>query len=251
MRERDLVVGLPSTAEALKNKSRTHYQIYATKEALAELQKRTHVDASKYDVEIKIMRPHEVQEQAKKLYQEFGFTYFRVPSNLFLLTSPLPEHDPTWLFNRIAPELKILALDQVSDAHNGAAILRTAAFYGVDAVLVSTKGSFGVGPNFHRMASGASEHLPIVKCGSLPKIISKLQSLDVDCLGLSEHETGAPEKITGSKGLCLVLGAEDLGLSYAVKRVLKSTVALEPQGNISSLNVSVAAAVAMDRYFRS
>ncbi len=54
-------------------------------------------------------------------------------------------------------------LDQITDVHNAAAIMRSAAFYGVDCVLISQKGNFGMGPNFARIASGALEYVKIIQ----------------------------------------------------------------------------------------
>lgn len=250
MRERDIVVGIHSIVEALKNPARTNYLLYSCDEGIQEFQKKAGVHPRKFDVELRMMNPHEVQEEAKRIFYEFDFTYNRVPSNTFLLTSPLPEREPTWLYEKVAQgPVKLLCLDQVTDAHNGAAIMRTAAFYGVDAILISMKGSFGIGPHFHRIASGASEYVEVVKCASLPKILTKLETLGVECIGLSEHAEGEVSARGEADKICLVLGAEDVGLSNAVMRVLKRKVAFVPKGKIQSLNVSVAAAIAMEKYF--
>jgi 23S rRNA (guanosine2251-2'-O)-methyltransferase len=111
------------------------------------------------------------------------------------------------------------------------------------------KGNFGMGPNFSRIASGATEHVQIVKCSSLPKILTKLIELNVEVIGLSEHATDTNLNIKDAKATCLVLGAEDEGMSNAVSRVVEKTIALKPLGRIKSLNVSVAAAVAMEKIF--
>jgi 23S rRNA (guanosine2251-2'-O)-methyltransferase len=168
-----------------------------------------------------------------------------------MLVSPIEVLDPSWIYNQLESRiaLKILALDQVTDAHNGAAIMRTAAFYGVDVILISSKGNFGLGPNFARIASGACEHVKIVRCSALPKTITKLKDLGVMCVGLSEHATEELNKLDTKNSVCLVLGAEDVGMSHAVSRVVDQTIAFKPLGKIKSLNVSVAAAIAMEKIF--
>ena len=90
-------------------------------------------------------------------------------------------------------------------------------------------------------------HLFVVK--SLPKILTKLQDMGVHCLGFSEHAKGSTESKYQAPATCLIFGAEETGMSFAVQRILQNTVAIDPQGPISSLNVSVAAAVAMEKYF--
>ena len=168
-----------------------------------------------------------------------------------MLVSPINIWEPTWIYQQLESRIpiKILALDQVTDAHNGAAIMRTAAFYGVDAILISARGSFGLGPGFSRIASGATEHVKIVRCSALPKTITKIKELGAICIGLSEHATSDLGTIDITKPICLVLGAEDVGMSHAVSRVVETTISFKPAGKIKSLNVSVAAAIAMEKIF--
>lgn len=250
--DHDLIVGIHSIAEALKNPERAVYEIVATEEGLEELKKRGGLKREEIPMsKVRLLEGHALQEEAKKIYRDLDMEFNRVPSGIFLLVSPVTILEPTWIYTQLESRipLKILALDQVTDAHNGAAIMRTAAFYGVDAVLISAKGNFGLGPNFARIASGATEHVKIVRCSALPKTITKLKELGAVCIGLSEHATGNLEKNSGKKAICLVLGAEDVGMSHAVSRVVDTTISLKPAGKIKSLNVSVAAAIAMEKIF--
>ncbi|MAF76588.1 MAG: hypothetical protein CME60_00400, partial [Halobacteriovoraceae bacterium] len=56
------------------------------------------------------------------------------------------------------------------------------------------------------------------------------------------------QEVNELKKACLVMGAEDTGLSNATRRVLEKFVSLTPQGQIKSLNVSVAAALSMEKF---
>ena len=113
------------------------------------------------------------------------------------------------------------------------------------------KNNFGHTPSFSRIASGGLEHVKIVKCASLPKFITKLQKSGVRCFGLSEHASEELKDSEIGEKNCLILGAEDVGLSNAVTRILDKTLSLKALGNTKSLNVSVAAALAMDKVFNS
>lgn len=246
-----IIVGLHSIAEALKNKNRFVTYLYASEDGLDELKKKHQITKNDLErVQIKLCSSHKLQEEAKRYYSENDFNYTRVPSQIFLIAESLEEENISWVSDRVnggkAP--KLICLDQVTDVQNAAAIMRTACFYGVEAILISAKGNFGIAPSFARIASGALEHVKIIKVASLPKAITKLKSLGYSCIGFSEHETQNVEKIDTDK-LCLVLGAEDVGLSNAVMRMLDKTVSLKSQGPIKSLNVSVAAAVAMEKFF--
>ncbi|MGZ3788413.1 MAG: TrmH family RNA methyltransferase [Bacteriovorax sp.] len=250
--DHDMIIGIHSIAEALKNPERAIFEIVATDEGLEELKRRGGLKREEIPMDkVRLLEGHALQEEAKKNYRDLDLEFQRVPSGIFLLVSPINILEPTWIYNQLESRIpiKILALDQVTDAHNGAAIMRTAAFYGVDAILISSKGNFGLGPGFARIASGATEHVKIVRCSALPKTITKIKELGATCIGLSEHASGTLGEIDKLKPICLILGAEDVGMSHAVSRVVETTIAFKPLGKIKSLNVSVAAAIAMEKIF--
>ena len=250
--ERDIIIGIHSIAEALKNPARNITRIVTTEEGIKELQSRGGMNfAQIQNFEVKKVSPHQLQEMAKKIYAELGFNFNRVPSGIYLECERLSDYDSAWLYDKVASGevQRILCLDKVTDVHNGAAILRTAAFYGVDAVIIASRGNFGSGPSFSRIASGACEYVNIVRCSSLPKLILKLMKMGVSCIGFSEHATVEAKEVEKRLPMALIMGAEDVGLSNAVERVIEKRVAFKPLGEIKSLNVSVAAAVAMEMMF--
>ena len=245
-----MVIGIHSIVCAIQNKNRNLYKLFCTEEALADLKKETEVPSEI----INLCSTHKVQEEAKIYFKKLDLEYHRVPSGVFLICSELEVHDVTYLYEQIGEKdnLKILCLDQITDVHNAAAILRTASFYGVDCVVIPDKKSFGLTPSFFRIASGAAEFVPMVGVSKLTKTITKLRSENILCLALSEHATGdlSPELIAKhKKGLCIVLGKEDVGISHAVMRLIDHHISLDTQGDIKSLNVSIAAAVTMEKCF--
>lgn len=251
MAEQDIIIGLHSIAEALKNPLRTHYRLIGTDDGMKELQRKHGLDPRRQnDLRAEFYKPDEFVKQTQEIYRHLDFEYRRIPSGVMLLTSPLEIHDSAWLYKRIeqSGNLKLLILDSVTDGHNAAAILRTASFFGCDAVVFAQKGSFGVTPSFARIASGALEHVPLVQVASLPKTLTQLAAKNIELVGFSEHAENAAENL-GVEKIALVLGAEETGLSHAVERLLTKKVALHSYGKIKSLNVSVAAALAMERCF--
>lgn len=251
MENKDLIIGVHSIAEAIKNPKRTELELFVAKENLDELKKRGSLSSLDFQrVKVNELTGHQLQEKAKKVYSHMDFHYQRVPSNMFLLATELEEQNLSYVYELLEQkrDLKILCLDQVTDVHNAAAIMRTAAFYGIDALITAVKGSFGKGPSFSRIASGALEYVPVIRCSSLPKTIARLQEKGVCCVALSEH---ADEKlnISATGPRCLIIGSEDFGISHALQRVVKMKMSLASYGAIKSLNASVAAAVSMERVF--
>ncbi len=247
----DVIFGIHSIIEAINNPLRVEKKLYFTREALAELQKKGSLEKDwRNEVELIQKSPHSLQEEAKNLCRKEDFQFQRVPSQIFLTAEPLPEKDLGYLYQMIEnPKCRLLILDGVTDVHNLAAVFRTAAFYNVSAIVVSRKGGVRLSPGFFRIASGATEYISLINTTALPRAIKQLRERGVRLLGLSEHASGPFPKDLSEGALGLVLGAEETGLSHAVRRTLVDCYALETQGSIKSLNVSVAAAVAMEKFF--
>ncbi len=250
MEEHDLIIGIHSIIAALQNPERIHVKLVGTEEGIEEIKKKIEIK----NLSIDLCSSHKLQEDAKGYFRELDLDYQRVPSGVFLITSRLEIHEVDFLYEMIAKKenLKILCLDQISDVHNAAAILRTASFYGVDCVVVPDKRSFGLTPSFFRIASGAAEYIPLVGVNKLTKTVTKLQNNNILCMALSEHAKGDLdlEKVQENEtGVCLILGREDVGISHAVLRLVENHISLKSQGEIQSLNVASAAAITMEKCF--
>lgn len=243
----DIIIGKHSIECALKNKFRTPIMLYATEEGLKELSR----DIDRRQLKIQMCSTHLFQEIAKKKYQSLDYEFSRVPSGLMLECSTLPYSNIDKFYEDCisSDQIKILALDQITDVHNGAAILRTAAFYAVDYVLYGTKNPTGFSPTFFRIASGATEYLKVVPVSNMTRTITKIQESGIHVIALSEHAQGEVTNLDNIAKKCLILGAEDKGISNAVLRTIKNHMALKSYGEIKSLNVSVAGAIAMERCF--
>jgi 23S rRNA (guanosine2251-2'-O)-methyltransferase len=245
----ELIFGLHSIAAALKNTSRVHQKLVATDEGLSELQKKHQINPKGLNVKVELMSSHQLQEAGKRLCMEMDVEFTRVPSQIFLVTSPLQTYTIQEFLKR--PDTRLLALDQITDVHNGAAILRSACFYGVNGVLIPSSKSFGLTPSFYRIASGATEYVNLIRVSSLSKAVSQLNEAGYLTVGLSEHssENLTQSDLRAQKKICLLLGAEETGLSHAVSRLVQKNLSLPSQGQIKSLNVASAAAIAMEKCF--
>ena len=250
MEDFNLVIGIHSIICALQNSHRVIHKLVGTEDGIAEIKKKVRLD----DFNVEMYAPHKVQEEAKLYFMDLELEYHRVPSGVFLICSELPILDVSELYHAVngKKNLKILCLDQITDVHNAAAIIRTASFYGVDYVVVPDKKSFGLTPSFFRIASGAAEFVPLVGVSKLTKTLTKLKELGVTNLALSEHAKGdLAENMEGGleNGLCIILGREDVGISNAVLRIVDNHISLDNIGDTQSLNVSIAAAVTMEKCF--
>lgn len=250
----DIIVGPHSVCEALLSPKRRQKEVFATDASWSDFSKKFKTSLGQLeDFKIHFLSSQELQNKVQKFCAELGFKIGRLPGQVFLKTTPLEVYDHQWLFQQVKEEQvrQILCCDQVTDMQNAAAIMRTAAFYGVDTIVLPMKNSFGLTPHFFRTASGGAEHVNFVQSPSLSKAIQKLKELEVFCLGFSErgNTDAVPLGFTQSAAQCLVLGSEDRGISHSVARQLEHTLRFVARGSIHSLNVSVAAALAMEKCF--
>lgn len=249
---KQLIHGLHSIETALLNPQRLGLEVFATDESIKALKNKLPKDYNWTKVAINIHSTDLLQSKAQKYFSDHDFRQQRISTNIYLLCDPLPRRET----NHLLPKLdsgeikKIIALDNITDVQNAGAILRTCAFYGVDAVIVSTKQEMEINPSFVKIASGAVEFVPIFYVSSLVKIVDILEERNFTCFALTEHvDENQKNNFENNSLKAFFLGSEDKGLSHAVLRKIKLKMRLEPLGKLSALNVHAAATVVMDRYF--
>ncbi|WKD49524.1 23S rRNA (guanosine(2251)-2'-O)-methyltransferase RlmB [Microbulbifer spongiae] len=139
----------------------------------------------------------------------------------------------------------LLVLDGVTDPHNLGACLRSAEAAGVHAVIAPKDKSAGLTPTARKVACGAAEILPLVTVTNLARTLRQLQQAGVWIFGAAgEAAQGLYQsQLTGP--LALVLGAEGGGLRRLTREHCDHLVKIPMAGEVSSLNVSVAAAVCL------
>ena len=139
----------------------------------------------------------------------------------------------------------MLVLDGVTDPHNLGACLRSADAAGVAAVVVPRDRAAGLTPVVRKVAAGAAESVPLVAVVNLARTLRELKERGLRLVGTAD---GAPRTIydvdlTGPT--VLVLGSEGEGLRRLTREACDELVAIPMAGAVESLNVSVAAGVAL------
>ncbi|MDQ1209558.1 23S rRNA (guanosine2251-2'-O)-methyltransferase [Acinetobacter baylyi] len=141
----------------------------------------------------------------------------------------------------------LLALDQVTDPHNLGACIRTAAAMGVAAVIVPRDRSASLTPTARKVAAGGAEKVKFIQVTNLARTLAHIKAhFFVKVVGTMLDEKALPiQKYDFSGNVAIVMGAEDTGLRPITQSQCDQTVYIPMSGNLQSLNVSVAAGMAL------
>ena len=138
-----------------------------------------------------------------------------------------------------------IMLDGITDVRNFGAIARTCDCAGVDAVIIPAKGSVSVNADAMKTSAGALHTLPVCREKNLKETIQYLKNSGFRIIAATEKGDYEYTKADYTGPLCLIMGAEDTGVSYENLALCDEWVKIPVVGTIESLNVSVAAGVLM------
>lgn len=164
-----------------------------------------------------------------------------------LQCSPLPSRNLEEVLAAAGPERRVvLVLDQITDPQNTGAILRSAAAFGVNAVIVQDRHAPPESGALAKAASGALDIVPIVTVVNIARALEDLAERGFWRVALAgDGELSLREAASGRRDAALVLGAEGSGLRRLVREKCDVTAFIPITSGIESLNVSNAAAVAL------
>ena len=157
----------------------------------------------------------------------------------------LDEHALFASLDGLAEDPLLLVLDGVTDPHNLGACLRTADAAGVHVVIIPRDRSAARDGVVRKVAAGAAEFVPVASVTNLARTLDQLKERGIWVAGT---DGGAPQSLYQAdlKGpLALVLGAEGSGMRRLTRERCDFLARIPMAGSIESLNVSVAAGVAL------
>ena len=139
----------------------------------------------------------------------------------------------------------IIILDEIADPHNFGAILRTANAVGAHGVIIPKRRAIGLTSAVSKASAGAVEYVPVSRVTNVAQTIEYLKKNNVWVVGTDATGEKAFYESDLKGPLALVVGSEGEGMGKLIREKCDFVVNIPMQGEISSLNASVAAAIVM------
>jgi 23S rRNA (guanosine2251-2'-O)-methyltransferase len=171
-----------------------------------------------------------------------------VHQGVFVEVQPLPPWREEELIGGIARALEakdakppmVLVLDGVQDPHNLGACLRTANACGVLAVVIPKDRAVQLNATVRKVAAGAAETTPLAVVTNLARTLRLLKEAGLWIVGADAEAPKLAHETDLGGPIALVMGAEGSGLRQLTRDTCDLLVRLPQQGEVESLNVSVA-----------
>jgi 23S rRNA (guanosine2251-2'-O)-methyltransferase len=139
----------------------------------------------------------------------------------------------------------VVVLDGIEDPQNVGAILRSADGAGASGVVRQARHAAPLAGATARASAGAVSHVRIATVVNISRALEELKALNVWTVGLAGEAPEAYEVVDFTVPTAIVVGAEGTGLRRLVRETCDRLVSIPMSGAVSSLNVSVAAGVAL------
>lgn len=223
-----ILYGWHTVTAALANPRRRIRKLILTENAARRLQEEN-IDTR---VTPELVRPQTIDQQLGP---------DAVHQGLLAEADPLPAPD----MDTLARGGMVLVLDQITDPHNVGAVLRSAAAFGVNAIVTTARHSPEATGVLAKAASGALELVPFLTVQNLARALTDLNERGFMTVGLDSAGDENLSALPLQAPLALVLGAEGKGLRQLTRQTCQVVARLDLPGEIKSLNVSNAAVLAL------
>jgi 23S rRNA (guanosine2251-2'-O)-methyltransferase len=149
------------------------------------------------------------------------------------------------ILTQLSAQPLLIILDSITDPRNLGAVLRTSAVFGVDGVIIPKDNAAGLSSTVSKTAEGAVEHVRVARVTNLVRAIQMLKEHGVWVIGLESGQQTRCDQVDYNRSIALVFGNEGVGLRRLVRENCDILASIVTPGPLHSLNVSVAAGIAI------
>lgn len=232
-----IIFGRNTVSETVKNSKRKVNAVFIAKESLSDLYA-VQKEAGSKNIQVKIVSRKDIERMCKGENHQ----------GIAMSVEPVQYVDLKYILKTAERKNEkpfIVVLDSVQDPHNLGAVLRTAECAGVHGVVIPKHDSVEITPAVEKVSSGAAEYIPVAKVNNLNQALITLKENSVWVVGIEKDGSEPYHKMDFLIPIAIVLGGEGGGIRKSVKEKCDFLAHIPMKGNVTSLNVSVSAAIAM------
>lgn len=203
---------------------------------------------------------NELIKELKETAAEAGITYVKVPveklnrvtrknhQGVVCFLSPITYASLDNIVNEAFAQGRmplLIILDRITDVRNFGAIARTAECLGVDAIVIPSRGSARINSDAMKTSAGALNFIPVCREPNLKDTLRYLQESGIQVMACTEKAQSEAWNNNLQGPVALLMGSEEDGISPEYLKLADGQLKIPLQGQIASLNVSVATAMCL------
>ncbi len=232
----DAVAGKNSVVEALRAKIPAKELVVAIKVELDEKISEAIRLAKNSDLPIKELPRRALDELTGSANHQ----------GIALVIKPFNYSEFDQIIAKAKKPMMLIGLDGITDPHNLGAVVRSAAAFGADGVVIPERRNAAMTGSAWKASAGAAARMPIAQVTNLVRSIEDAKKAGCFVIGLDAEGDSELSKMNLAKeSIYIIVGSEGKGLSRLVREKCDLVVSIAMQSNVESLNASVATAITM------
>jgi 23S rRNA (guanosine2251-2'-O)-methyltransferase len=228
MTENIEIYGMHACVHALKNKNREIIKIFVTENANQRL--RTEIEHTKINPEIVSVKFIDKMLLDNAVHQ-----------GVVVVAKELPKKQ----IMDIDTKKNILLFDQIVDPRNLGAIIRIAAAFSIEDIIITKQFKPKDISLIAKASSGGLEYVSLIEVTNLSRTIEQVKEIGYWVAGLDSDAIFDIQELKDSKKVAIIMGEEGKGLRRLTREKCDQMYKIKTLGKITSLNVSTAAAIAL------
>ena len=232
----NMIYGIRTVIEALKSGQHLE-RVFIQKNLKGDLYKELMLELHQSITPISKVPSERINKFTKKNHQ-----------GVVALISPVQYHNLEHLIPELHEQGKnplILLLDEITDIRNFGAIARTAECLGVHGMVIPSRGGAQINEDAVKTSAGAFNYLPVCREKNLLDAVRYLQESGINVISCSEKTDNTLNQINFTLPTAIIMGSEERGISDELIDLSNDVAKIEMAGQIESLNVGVAAGMAL------
>ena len=232
----DAVAGKNSVVEALRAKIPAKELVVAIKVELDEKISEAIRLAKNSDLPIKELPRRALDELTGNANHQ----------GIALVIKPFNYSELDQIIAKAKKPMMLIGLDGITDPHNLGAVVRSAAAFSADGVVIPERRNASMTGSAWKASAGAAARMPIAQVTNLVRSIEDAKKAGCFVIGLDADGDSELSKMNlANESIYIIVGSEGKGLSRLVREKCDLVVSIAMQSNVESLNASVATAITM------